>query len=247
MEKLGQLRQQSDAGEHWDLIIVDTPPSRSALDFLDAPKRLGSFLDGRLIRVLAAPARGAGRMSARVLNASLGLFTSAMSKILGAQVLQDVQLFVTSFDALFGGFRERAEQTYTQLQAPDTRFVVVAAPETDALREASYFVQRLEDERMPLAGLVLNRVQEVRLPELSAATARAGAERLDGDHELVAELLRLHADRMETAVRQEHLAGSFTGAHPRVPVATIAALADDVHDLAGLREVGDLLALDENS
>lgn len=238
MEKLGQLRKLGT----WDLIVVDTPPSRSALDFLDAPKRLGSFLDGRLIRVLVAPARGAGRMSARVFSASMGLFTGAMSKVLGAQVLKDLQIFVTSFDALFGGFRERAEQTYAQLQAPDTRFLVVAAPEPDALREASYFVQRLETERMPLAGLVLNRVQEVRLPELTAATARAGAERL-GEHDvLVAELLRLHADRMETAARQEHLTRSFTGAHPRVPVAKAIALADDVHDLAGLELVGRMLA-----
>ena len=238
MEKLGQLRQLGE----WDLIIVDTPPSRSALDFLDAPKRLGSFLDGRLIRVLAAPARGAGRMSARVLSASLGLFTAAMSKILGAQVLRDVQLFVTSFDALFGGFRERAEQTYAQLQAPDTRFLVVAAPESDALREASYFVQRLEAERMPLAGLVLNRVQEVRLPQLTASTARAGAERLGDDDVLVAELLRLHADRMEAAQRQSQLTRSFTGAHPRVPITEVIALADDVHDLAGLDLVGQLMA-----
>lgn len=244
MEKLGQLRQPTADGERWDLIVVDTPPSRSALDFLDAPKRLGSFLDGRLIRVLAAPARGAGRFSARVIGASLGLFTGAMAKILGAQVLRDVQLFVTSFDALFGGFRERAERTYAQLQAPDTRFLVVAAPESDALREASYFVQRLEQEQMPMAGLVLNRVQDVRLPELTAATARAGAERVADEYPLVAGLLRLHADRMETAARQAHLAGSFTGAHPRVPVATVIALADDVHDLAGLLTVGDLMARD---
>ena len=77
---------------------------------------------------------------------------------------------------------------------------------------------------------------------LSAATARAGAERLGDEHTLVAELLRLHADRMETAARQEHVARSFTGAHPRVPVASVIALADDVHDLEGLQTVGDLLA-----
>lgn len=242
MEKLGQLRVQSAEGPQWDLIIVDTPPSRSALDFLDAPKRLGSFLDGRLIRVLTAPARAGGRMSARVFSASIGLFTGALNKVIGAQVLTDLQLFVTSFDALFGGFRERADQTYAQLQAPDTRFLVVAAPESDALREASYFVQRLEAENMPLAGLVLNRVQEVRLPDLSAAAARAGVEKLNGEHTLVAELLDMHADRMETAARQNHLAGSFTGAHPRVPVASVIALADDVHDLDGLRTVGDLMA-----
>lgn len=238
MEKLGQLRHQ----QIWDLIVVDTPPSRSALDFLDAPKRMGSFLDGRLIRLLAAPARSAGKMGARMVGASLSLFTGAMTKVLGAQVLRDLQLFVSSFDALFGGFRERADQTYAQLQAPDTRFLVVAAPESDALREASYFVQRLETERMPLAGLVLNRVQDVRLPELSAATARAGAERVGGEHRLVAELLRMHADRMETASRQAHLMRSFTGAHPRVPVTQVIALADDVHDLEGLTLVGDMMA-----
>jgi anion-transporting ArsA/GET3 family ATPase len=244
MEKLGQLKRASDTGEHWDLIVVDTPPSRSALDFLDAPKRLGSFLDGRLIRVLAAPARGAGRMSARVFSASLGLFTGAMSKILGGQVLRDVQLFVTSFDALFGGFRERAEQTYAQLQAPDTRFIVVAAPESDALREASYFVQRLETERMPLAGLVLNRVHESAAPGLSAEQSLVAADRLAGatSHPLVVGLLRLHAERMQRISRERRLVGRFTAAFPKVRIATARAQASDIHDLDGLRRVAADLA-----
>ena len=248
MEKLGQLSRESQAQGTWDLIVVDTPPSRSALDFLDAPKRLGTFLDGRLIRILAAPARAGGRAYMRVVAASLGVFSNVLTKIVGAQVLKDLQTFVASFDTLFGGFRERAEQTHALLAAPGTAFLVVAAPEPDALREASYFVERLDQEGMPLAGMVLNRVAPVRLPELSPEQAGAGAERLrDSDpppgsaEALAASLLDLHADRMRQAARQHHLADRFVAANPRVPVASVPALAQDVHDLDGLREVAALL------
>jgi anion-transporting ArsA/GET3 family ATPase len=244
MEKLGQLRAAAETTSSWDLIIVDTPPSRSALDFLDAPKRLGSFLDGRLMKVLSAPARGAGKFGAKVMSAGLAVFTGTLNKLIGAQVLKDLQTFVTSFDALFGGFRQRAEATYEQLQAPDTRFLVVAAPERDALREASYFVERLASEQMPLAGLILNRVQAVMLPELTIETSVAGADELDehNEHPLTAGMLRLHADRVRNGQRQRNLAERFSAAHPKVPAAAAPALADDVHDLAGLREVSEALA-----
>ncbi len=240
MEKLGQLRAEAAAQDSWDLIIVDTPPSRSALDFLDAPKRLGSFLDGRLIKILAAPARGAGRFTTRVMSASFGVFSNVLTKIIGAQVLRDLQVFVASFDALFGGFRERAEATYAQLKAPDTRFIVVAIPETDALREASYFVERLANEQMPLAGLVLNRVIPVATPDLTAEAAEAGAELLAdlGSDQVTQGLLRLHASRMTAARRQQHVGESFVAAHPGVKVACVPVFGDDVHDLAGLREIG---------
>ncbi|MBO0771996.1 MAG: ArsA family ATPase, partial [Actinobacteria bacterium] len=153
MEKLGQLRR----ADEWDLIVVDTPPSRSALDFLDAPQRLSRFLDGRLIRLLTAPTKASGRAYLKVVNAGFGMLTGVLTKVLGAQMLRDVQTFVAALDTMFGGFRERAEDTYRLLQAPGTAFLVVATPEPDALREASYFVERLSQDRMPLAGLVLNR------------------------------------------------------------------------------------------
>lgn len=244
MEKLGQLRDQAHESGRWDLIVVDTPPSRSALDFLDAPKRLGSFLDGRLMKLLSAPARGAGRFGAKVVSAGFSMVAGTLTKIIGAQVLKDLQAFVASFDTLFGGFRARAEATYAQLQSPDTRFIVVAAPERDALREASYFVERLAGENMPLAGLVVNRVQPVELPELTVAASIAGADRLDesGNYPLAAGLLRLHADRIKNAERQAHLTSRFCTAHPRVAVVAVPALAGDVHDLEGLREIGDSLA-----
>ena len=240
MEKLGQLR----AEERWDLIVVDTPPSRSALDFLDAPQRLGSFLDGRFIRVIMAPAKTGGRVYLKVIGAGLGAVTAALTKVLGAQVLKDLQAFIAALDTMFGGFRERADATYRLLKTSGTSFVVVAAPERDALREASYFVERLGAESMPLAGLVLNRVHTTGARTLSAARATAGAETLaeDGGSALTAGVLRLHADRMRIIEREQRLRGRFTAAHPRVPVVDVPAQPGDVHDLAGLRAVGAALA-----
>lgn len=236
MEKLGQLRR----AQEWDLIVVDTPPSRSALDFLDAPQRLGRFLDGKLLRLLTAPAKLGGRAYLRVLNAGFGVVTGMLTKILGAQVLRDVQTFVTALDTMFGGFRERADYTYQLLRAPGTAFLVVAAPEADALREASYFVERLAQERMPLAGLLLNRVQRSPASRLSAARSQAAAETLQaaGSHPLAVTALRLHANRMQQVSAQRRLAEHFTAAHPVVPVAEIPAQAEDVHDLDGLRAIG---------
>ncbi|MFE9771417.1 ArsA family ATPase [Streptomyces sp. NPDC005931] len=296
MEKLGQLR----ARDEWDLIIVDTPPSRSALDFLDAPKRLGSFLDGKLIRVLLAPAKVGGRAGMKFLNVGMSMMTGALGKLLGGQLLQDVQTFVAAMDSLFGGFRTRADATYKLLQAPGTAFLVVAAPERDALREAAYFVERLAAEDMPLAGLVLNRVHGSGADRLSAERALAAAENLEeprivdqedgkagvrnspdsydssgsptsgtpageapgggspataddtgdvtGDDaetavdRLTAGLLRLHAERMQLLAREQRTRDRFTALHPEVAVTEVAALPGDVHDLAGLRDIGDRLA-----
>ncbi|MDO8307056.1 MAG: ArsA-related P-loop ATPase [Actinomycetota bacterium] len=254
MEKLGQLRVRAEAEGTWDLIIVDTPPSRSALDFLDAPARLGSFLDGRFIRILTAPARGAGKGIGRIAALGFGLFTSVLNKILGAQVLVDVGSFVAAIDTTFGGFRERADETYALLKDSGTSFVVIAAPERDALREAAYFVERLRADGMPLAGLVLNRVQKLDDPDLSGEQAAAGSQTLTElagestsaeaeSQRLTAALLALHAQRTDVAARQRHLADRFTAAHPGVAVSSVPALAEDVHDLDGLREIGNLLAL----
>ncbi|MEU1122436.1 ArsA-related P-loop ATPase [Streptomyces sp. NPDC005899] len=326
MEKLGQLRARDD----WDLIVVDTPPSRSALDFLDAPKRLGSFLDGKFIRLLIAPAKIGGRAGMKFLNVGMSMMTGTLGKLLGGQFLKDVQTFVAAMDSMFGGFRTRADATYKLLQAPGTAFLVVATPERDALREAAYFVERLAAEEMPLAGLVLNRVHGSEAARLSAEGALAAAENLDGvgivdqtagkagsgdpagapavtppeapetplspeprdrtpgapdpldktaqetdpqaqlrphddrptpperpaDGEaapvtdtvsvsvdqLAAGLLRLHAERMQVVARERLTRDRFTTMHPEVPVAEVAALPGDVHDLTGLRAIGERLA-----
>ena len=240
MEKLSQLR----ARDEWELIVVDTPPSRSALDFLDAPQRLGRFLDGRMLRLLLAPARAGGRAYMKVVSASFSLFTRVLTRIIGTDVLRDLSAFVGALETMFGGFRERAQKTYELLQTPGTAFVVVAAPEPDALREASYFVDRLSAESMPLAGLVLNRVRSTALPRLSAERADVAADALAeaGGHELTEAVLRVHAERFVLAARDRRMGDRFTGAHPDVPLAEVPALATDVHDLDGLRSVARALA-----
>ncbi len=240
MEKLGQLR----AGGNYDLIVVDTPPTRSALDFLDAPQRLGRFLDGRMIRVLVAPAKAGGRAYLKVLSTGVGMVTSVLTRIVGAQLLKDLSMFVAALETMFGGFRERADATYRLLTTSGTAFVVVAAPERDALREAAYFVERLAQESMPLAGLVLNRMHLPRVPSLSLERSKAAAEALDerGEFPVAAAVLRLHAEGTALAAREQRLARRFTSAHPSVPVGQVPAQPRDVHDLAGLREVGAALA-----
>ncbi|HLL65657.1 MAG TPA: ArsA-related P-loop ATPase [Micromonosporaceae bacterium] len=239
MEKLGQLR----ARDAWDLIVVDTPPSRSALDFLDAPARLSRFLDGKMLRLLLAPARAGGRSVFSLVSASFGVFSRTVTKILGTQLLTDLSGFVGALDSMFGGFRERADQTYRILQARETAFLVVAAPEPDAIREATYFAGRLAAERMPLAGLVLNRVTEVGAPAITAAAARAAAVALDdvGDAKTTAEVLRVHADLMDQRARQTGVAQRFEQACPGVPVIAVAAQPADVHDVDGLRVIGSAL------
>jgi anion-transporting ArsA/GET3 family ATPase len=240
MEKLGQLK----ATGSYDLVVVDTPPTRSALDFLDAPQRLTTFLDGRMIKILMAPAKAGGKAYLKVVSAGFNVFTGVIAKIIGASVLQDVSQFVAALETMFGGFRERAQATYDLLKAPGTSFVVVAAPERDALREAAYFVERLADERMPLAGLVVNRVHRSAATSLTAERSVAAAQTLEsaGGSPLASAVLRLHAERVWLGVREQRLQARFSTAHPGVPVVEVAAQPGDVHDLDGLRRVGADLA-----
>lgn len=245
MEKLGQLhyQKQADGSPRWDLVVVDTPPSRSALDFLDAPARLGSFLDGRFIRLLMAPAKAGGRAYFKVLSAGVHLATNAMSKILGSQMLSDVQTLTAALDTMFGGFRERADQTYALLSERGSAFLVVASPERDALREAGYFVDRLSAEQMPLAGLVVNRVSFSKVPQLAPTVAEAGADALppDDEHRTTIGILRLHAVTSETARRHQELIHRFLDTHPGVASVQVPAASQDIHDLAALREIGAAL------
>ena len=233
MEKLGQLR----AADDWDLIVVDTPPSRSALDFLDAPARLGRFLDGRMLRLLLAPAKAGGRSMFTLVTAGFGVVSKTVQKILGAQLLSDLSGFVSALDSMFGGFRERAEQTYRVLQDPQTAFLVVAAPEPDAVREAVFFASRLGVERMPLAGLVLNRVHRCLVPDLSPEASLAAAKELDGVSDQTADALRVHASLAALADRERAVISGFTGKFGTVPVLEVEAQATDVHDLDGLRAI----------
>jgi anion-transporting ArsA/GET3 family ATPase len=244
MEKLGQLV----ATNEWDLIVVDTPPSRSALDFLDAPNRLGRFLDGRMIRLLTAPAKAGGKAYLKVVTVSVGMVARVFTKVIGGELLNDLSTFVTALESMFGGFRERAQQTYELLKQPGTAFVVVAAPEPDALREASYFVERLSEEQMPLAGVIVNRTRRAAPVDgaepLSAARAELAADSLRGGDDAAAlarAALLVHAEIATAADHDVRMTRRFRSAHPDVPVGSVTALPSDVHDLEGLRTIGTLL------
>ncbi|OBJ70657.1 ArsA family ATPase [Mycobacterium sp. 1274756.6] len=240
MEKLGQLL----AEDRWDLVVVDTPPSRNALDFLDAPKRLGTFMDSRLWKLLLGPGRGIGKL----VTGMVGLAMKGMSTILGSQMLSDAASFVQSLDATFGGFREKADRTYELLKRRGTQFVVVSAPEPDALREAAFFVDRLSSEKMPLAGLIANRTNPMlcSLPAERAVDAAATlaeqpeSARTPGD-ELAAAVLEIHANRARTSKRELRLLSRFTGANPQVPIVGVPSLPFDVSDLDALRAIADQL------
>lgn len=239
MEKLGQLA----ATGSYDLIVVDTPPSRSALDFLDAPQRLAAFLDGRMIRLLAAPGRGVMKL----VGVGFTLFAKAVTAVIGGQMLTDAARFVQLFEDMFGGFRARAETTYALLRDPGSSFVVVATCQADALREAAYFADRLLSEHMPLAGLVLNRTHPplVELPPKLDASAMesAVADTSRAKARVLARAaLQLHAGQVALHVEELRMRARFEGARPEVGVISVPALPTDVHDLSGLRTLAAVLA-----
>jgi anion-transporting ArsA/GET3 family ATPase len=238
MEKLGQLHTEAEASGRWDLIVVDTPPARSALDFLDAPEHLSALLDGRFLRFLLHPTRG----PLRLMGAGFSMISAAMTKILGAQIISDVQTFVRAFEALFGGFRQRATSTFELLSSRHSTFLVVATPQHDALREAEYFVDRLTEEGMPLSGMVINRVHTCALA-VSPERALSLAEDLTGTSAVLeVEALRRHANLMRTIETETRMIERFAAARPTVAQTQVQSLPTDVTDLAALRRVGALLS-----
>ena len=226
------------ADERFDLVVVDTPPTRNALDFLDAPARLTRFLDHRLYRLLMAPARG----GFKVLNVAAQPVLRTIGRVVGADVLADAIAFFQAFDGMEAGFRSRAGEVLDLLRSPLTRYVVVASPRHDTVAEAVYFVDRLNETATEVAGIVVNRVQP-RFGPLSGveAAAEAQAARRAGDTALAdawddLAVLTLQAER-------EH--GTVTplvdAVGPDVPVSFVPQRADDVHDLAAICAISDRL------
>jgi anion-transporting ArsA/GET3 family ATPase len=240
MEKLSQLL----ADKRWDLIVVDTPPSRTALDFLDAPKRMGAFLDGKLIRLLTKQGRGVGRVVSGVFSVAL----RGISLVIGSQTLHDVSAFVQSVDTVFGGFRERAERTYRLLSRPGTAFIVVTTAESDSLREAAFFVDRLTAEQLPLSCLLVNRTH----PPISALSAAQSAQAAghfdDGPPEpgarLAKAVLQAHLERLEIGSTELRHLRAFTHGHPDVRVIGVPTLPFGANDLDGLRNLAEQITAD---
>ncbi len=225
-EKLYDLHQD----RAFDLVVVDTPPSRRALDFLDAPGRLSRFLDHRLYRFLMAPARGA----LKAVNVAAQAFLRTVSKVVGGEVVDDALSFFAAFQGMEDGFRARAEMVAELLSGHSTAFVLVASPRRDTVAEARFFAERLARSGIAVQALVVNRVH----PRFDAGLAEASRERArtfagtDLGH-----LYENLADFALVAAREtEHVAGLARQVAP-APVVLVPLLRRDIHDLDGLAEV----------
>ncbi|CAN5387449.1 ArsA family ATPase [soil metagenome] len=239
MEKLYDLHTTG----RYDCIVVDTPPTRNALDFLDAPKRLTDFLDGRFLKMFLSGPVSAGRRIGKVAAFGTGLFMKAASRITGAGVLDDLAEFFQSFEGMYDGFKQRAQAVYKLLASGDAAFVVVSTADPGALREARYFVQRLAKDGMPLAGLVINRVSPPLSPQLAQHLEVLGEEGIEalaggGDEaRAVAGLLRLAQRQADVNARQTQAVGAgLHGLDPHTLV-QVPLMATDVHDLSGLEDI----------
>ncbi len=215
----------------FDLVVVDTPPTRNALDFLDASRRLTHFLDHRLYRLLTAPTRA----YMKAVNVAAQAFLRTVSKVVGGEVLEDALRFFSAFEGMEAGFRERAARVQALLSDPATAYVLVASPRQDTVEEASWFAGRLDESALPVEALVVNRMHP-RFGDGRAAADRERARTLAGTP--VGALFANLADFREMADGEEaHLAGLASSVAP-APVVRVPFLADDVHDLATLDEVG---------
>jgi anion-transporting ArsA/GET3 family ATPase len=229
MEKLYELHEESD----FELVVVDTPPTRHALDFLDAPRRLSRFLEHRLFRILMAPSRGI----VRAVNVAAQAFLRTVSRVVGGDVVDDAISFFQAFEGMEDGFRQRAARVNELLAAPETAFVLVASPRRDTVTEAQFFADRLGEAGIAVQGLVINRVH----PAFGAGLGEAAAERARtlGTTTELGGLYRNLADYQTVSARElAHLGGLAETVSP-APVVWVPFLSTDVHDIAGM---GDLSA-----
>ena len=219
MEKLFELH----GDPRFDLVVVDTPPTRNALDFVDAPRRLTRFLDNRLFRLLMLPAR----TGLRAVNVATQAFLRTIGKVVGAEVVSDAVTFFQAFEGMEEGFRQRAERVHGLLVDPCTAFVLVTAPRRDAAREAQYFAEKLAEVGIGVEALVANRMHP-RFPPVSAATGAADPA-LAPFYRNLSDLSRL-ADGEEAHV-------AALAARLGAPAVRVPELETDVHDLPGLARV----------
>jgi anion-transporting ArsA/GET3 family ATPase len=234
MEKLFELHSEG----RFDLLVLDTPPTRNALDFLDAPKRLTQFIEGRSLRMFMRPTGLAAKVAGRGASVALGIF----KRIVGFDLLADLAEFFNAFSGMVDGFQARAKRVNKLLADPRTCFLVVCGPQGEPIDEAVYFHGKLVEADLPFGGVIVNKVHypAERLRGDDADLPAALEERLD-DAELAERVAENFADYQALAERDarniEHLSDELgTQAVIRVPY-----LDEDVHDLGGLAEINRYL------
>lgn len=223
VEKLYELHETG----RFDLVVVDTPPTRQALDFLDAPRRLMRFLDNRIFRLLMMPTRA----GLRAVNVATQLFLRTVSRVVGGEVVREALAFFTAFEGMEQGFRERTDRVEALLRSPSTAFVLVATPRAGATAEAAYFAAKLGEAGLGVAAVVENRVfphfgvPEALLEGKDAPTPAPGG---------YAALLANAADLDRVATSEDVHIASLVEHTPGAALVRVPFLAEEVHDLDGL-------------
>jgi len=233
MEKLHELVEEGG----FDVVVVDTPPTRNALDFLDAPRRLTGFLSNRLFQALMMPTR----VSMKFVGMAAHALLRTISKVAGADVVRDAVTFFQAFEGMEEGFRTRAIRVNQLLTQPGTAFVLVASPRPDSVEEAVHFAAKLAESNMSVTALIVNRVQPRFIDDERLGQLTALAERATGDRQPLQVLIDNLAGYAAASDRDEQVYGDLVARVAPAPVTRVPLLNTDVHDLDGLGLIADLL------
>jgi anion-transporting ArsA/GET3 family ATPase len=233
MEKLFEIH----AEDRYDLLVLDTPPSRDALDFLDAPRRLTQFIEGRALQVFMKPT-GIGM---RFFGRGATMMFSVLRRITGVDLLEDLAEFFQAFSGMVGGFRERARRVNELLAAPETSFLVVCGPQGEPISEAVYFHRKLVEAELPFGGVIVNKVHYVDEAAGPDAEVEEELSAALGDGDLARRVLDNFADFRILAERDRRNVSHLAVEMRTRAVIEVPYLDEDVHDLAGLTEINRYL------
>ncbi len=229
MEKLYELVQS----KQFDVVVVDTPPTRNALDLLDAPRRLTRFLENRLFRAVLVPTR----MSLRAIGVATQALLRTIAKVAGAEIVQDAVAFFQAFEGMEDGFRSRASAVHELLADPSTAYILVTSARPDAIAEAGFFAEKLEERDTAVAALVVNRIAPF-FGDGGGSAAPTAAVATRPDLEPLEENL---AELNEVAAREQAAIAGLVARVSPAPVGHIPLFGQDVHELGGLQLAADHL------
>lgn len=225
MERLYELHEEG----RFDLLVLDTPPSRNAIDFLEAPRRLLQFIEGRSLQLFIRPT-GIGM---RVLGRGSSIVFSVLKRVTGLDLIRDLTDFFGAMSGMIAGFKQRAARVEEVLGAPESTFVVVCGPSGETIREAGFLREKLEEASLPLGAVIVNRVHSTAAE--SGSLPEAELAKLLGDADLAGRVNANHRDYRALAERDAAaIARLRREVGTETPVVTVPWLTEDVHDLAGL-------------
>jgi anion-transporting ArsA/GET3 family ATPase len=227
MEKLFEIHQEG----RYDFLVLDTPPSRNALDFLDAPKRLTQFIEGRSLAVFMKPTG----FATRVVGKGSSMMFGVLKRVVGIDLLADIGEFLQAFSGMVDGFRERARRVSELLADPGTCFMVVCSPQGEPISEAVYFHRKLVEAKLPVGGVIVNKVHY-------EAEAEAGGE---ADDELAERVASNFDDYQALAQRDTHNVDHLARELNAKRVIRIPYMDEDIHDLEGLLKIDRYLFASE--